>query len=151
LALVCMAMLFALPGLSLRADSHRPAAGIPNQGVDDNYGVSGGNVNDISKRFCCSGTLRSLGTDGNADYILSNNHVLADADQGHAGDAVSQPGLIDVGCVASNARTVATLTAWPALGTNVDAALAELTGFMNTTGNIEGIGIPSSVVRAPAV
>src|SRR5262249_8384631 len=63
----------------------------------------------------------------------------------------SQPGLIDVGCVASNARTVASLTAWPALGSNVDAALAALTGFMNTTGNIEGIGIPSSLVKTPAV
>lgn len=150
-AVVFMTMLVALAGPSMLADSKQPPPAIPNQGVDDNYGASGGNVNDISRRFCCSGTLGSLVTDGKTDYILSNNHVLADSDQGHAGDAISQPGLVDVGCVASNARTVATLTAWPALGSNVDAGLAQLTGFMNTTGSIEGIGIPSSVVRTPAV
>jgi hypothetical protein len=151
-----MAVLVPLAGPSMLADSKRPAATIPaapipNQGVDDNYGASGGNVNDSSRRFCCSGTLGSLVTDGKADYILSNNHVLADSDQGHVGDKISQPGLVDVGCVASNARIVATLTAWPALGSNVDAALALLTGFMNTTGSIVGIGIPSSVARTPAV
>src|SRR5262245_57730418 len=151
LAVVSMAVLVAMAAPSMLADSKRPPAQIANQGVDNNYGVSGGNVNDISRKFCCSGTLGSLVTDGKTDYILSVNHVLADSDQGHVGDAISQPGLIDVGCVASNARTVASLTAWPALGSNVDAALAALTGFMNTTGNIEGIGIPSSLVKTPAV
>jgi hypothetical protein len=29
-----------------------------------NYGVSGGNINDISRAFCCSGTLGSLVTAG---------------------------------------------------------------------------------------
>jgi hypothetical protein len=156
LAVVSMAVLVALAGPSMLADSKRPAATIPaatipNQGVDNSYGSSGGNINDISRRFCCSGTLGSLVTDGNADYILSNNHVLADSDQGHVGDEISQPGLVDVGCVASNARIVATLTAWPALGSNVDAALALLTGFMNNSDTIDGIGVPSSVVRTPAV
>jgi len=155
LAVASLAVLVTLAGPSMLADSKRPApipaAAIPNQGVDANYGASGGNINDISRRFCCSGTLGSLVTDGSTDYILSNNHVLADSDQGHVGDAISQPGLVDVGCVASNARIVATLTSWPALGSNVDAGLAQLTGFMNTTGSIEGIGIPSSVVRTPAI
>ena len=40
-------------------------------------GTSGGNVNDISHAFCCSGTLGSLVTKGGTQYILSNNHVLA--------------------------------------------------------------------------
>jgi hypothetical protein len=154
-----MVVLVALVGPSMLADSKPPAPAILNQGVDNNYGASGGNVNDISRRFCCSGTLGSLVTDGKTDYILSNNHILADSDQGHAGDAISQPGLVDVGCVASNARIVATLTAWPALGSNVDAGLAQLTpgSLMNTTGSIEGIGQsgtsipPSSVVRLPSV
>ncbi|HLG14060.1 MAG TPA: hypothetical protein VJH03_05950 [Blastocatellia bacterium] len=48
--------------------------------ANQNFGVSGGNVNDISKRFCCSGTLGSLVTSGGANYILSNNHVLARSD-----------------------------------------------------------------------
>ena len=40
-------------------------------------GVSGGNVNDRSRFFCCSGTLGALVTKNNNLYILSNNHVLA--------------------------------------------------------------------------
>src|SRR5918993_2480043 len=58
-----------------------------------NFGVSGGNVNDATRRFCCSGTLGALVTDGTAQYILSNNHVLARADQASPGEHVSQPGL----------------------------------------------------------
>src|SRR5438552_11978407 len=69
-------------------------------------GTSGGNVHDASKAFCCSGTLGSLVTKGGVQYILSNNHVLADADTATVGDAISQPGLVDVGCNASAAQTV---------------------------------------------
>jgi hypothetical protein len=147
-----LAVFVALASSSMQSGP-RQAASIPNQGVDNNYGVSGGNVNDISKRFCCSGTLGSLVTDGSNDYILSNNHILADSDQGHVGDAVSQPGLVDVNCNAADARIVANLSAWPVLGSNVDAALAHLvSGTMNTTGRIEGITpLPSTTVRTPAI
>ena len=57
-------------------------------------GTSGGNVHDASKAFCCSGTLGSLVTKRGVQYILSNNHVLADADTATVGDAISQPGQI---------------------------------------------------------
>jgi len=149
---VCLTVVLVLAGSSLQSGSEQ-AASIPNQGPDNNYGVSGGNVNDISKRFCCSGTLGALVTDGANDYILSNNHVLADSDRGQVGDAVSQPGLVDVNCNANDARTVGHLTAWPLLGTNVDAALAQLVpGIMNTTGAIEGIAaLPSTTTRTPTI
>ncbi len=65
----------AIAGTALVADggpAHRVSS--------DLYGVSGGNVNDSSRRFCCSGTLGSLVSDGSALYILSNNHVLARSD-----------------------------------------------------------------------
>src|SRR5256885_9855843 len=62
------------------------------------FGVSGGNINDISRRFCCSGTLGSLVSNGTTQYILSNNHVLARTDQAAAGEDISQPGLIDNNC-----------------------------------------------------
>src|SRR5437016_7342342 len=88
-------------------------------------GTSGGNVHDASKSFCCSGTLGSLVTKGGVQYILSNNHVLADADAATVGDAISQPGL--VGCNASLAQTVATFSeAIPLGNANVDAALAQV-------------------------
>src|SRR6185503_1687131 len=84
------------------------------------FGVSGGNVNDASTRFCCSGTLGSLVTDGTSQYILSNNHVLARGDKAVAGEDVSQPGLIDNNC--GIATVVADFTGAAPLGSNVDAA-----------------------------
>lgn len=114
------------------------------------FGVSGGNVNDITKRFCCSGTLGALVTDGSTQYILSNNHVLGLSDKATVGDDVSQPGLIDSNCQVST--VVADFTTAVPLGQNVDAAIAQLrTGLMDSTGSIEDIGVPSSAVVAPAV
>ena len=86
-----------------------------------NFGVSGGNVNDITRRFCCSGTLGSLVQAGGTQYILSNNHVLGLAGRATAGDDVSQPGLIDNNCAVST--VVADFTVAPALSTGVTPVL----------------------------
>ena len=113
-------------------------------------GVSGGNVNDATRRFCCSGTLGALITDGTNRYILSNNHVLGRGDQAVAGEDVSQPGLIDNNCAI--ATVVADYTGASPLGSNVDAAVAQLrTGQMDGTGFIEDIGVPSSTIVNPSV
>jgi hypothetical protein len=113
-------------------------------------GVSGGNVNDETSRFCCSGTLGALITDGTTQYILSNNHVLARGDQAVVGEDVSQPGLIDNNCAVST--VVADFTGASPLGSNVDAAVAQLrSGQMDSTGFIEDIGVPSSTVASPSV
>lgn len=132
-------------GPSLLAD------GGPNHQVaNTNFGVSGGNIKDISKAFCCSGTLGSLVHSGTTNYILSNNHVLARSDQAVAGEDISQPGLIDNGCRVP--PIVADFTTAAPLGSNVDAALAQLrSGAMNITGSIEDIGTISAVVKAPSV
>ena len=69
-------------------------AAIPNQGRTQFFGSSGGNVNNIGKSFCCSGTLGSLVKNSSGvEYILSNNHVLADTDQAAPGQNISQPWL----------------------------------------------------------
>ena len=116
-----------------------------------NLGVSGGNVNDRSSRFCCSGTLGSLVTFGGTKYILSNNHVLARSDQASVGEDVSQPGMIDANCQVTT--IVADFSAAPPLGpSNVDAAVALLRpGLMDETGEIEDIGVPSSIIALPTV
>jgi hypothetical protein len=117
-----------------------------------NFGVSGGNINDRTNRFCCSGTLGALVKDNNGVlYILSNNHVLGLSGQANPGDAISQPGLIDNNCVTP--PIVADFTVAPELEpSNVDAAIAQLrSGQMDETGEIEDIGVPSSVVATPAV
>src|SRR5262245_26797717 len=121
------------------------------RGRNLNFGVSGGNVNDITKRFCCSGTLGALLTDGTTSYILSNNHVLGLSGSANVGDDVSQPGLIDSNCAVST--VVADFTAAPTLGSsNVDAAVAQLRpGMMDGSGFIQDIGVPSSIVVAPSL
>jgi hypothetical protein len=134
----------------LAGTSMAVAQGNPYQSLNNHFGVSGGNVNDKSNAFCCSGTLGSLVSAGGGLFVLSNNHVLARTDQAPAGEDISQPGLIDNGCQVP--RLVADFTAAPPLGSNVDAAVAALRpGTMDTTGVIEGIGTISAVTKAAAV
>ena len=143
--LVATLMLFSsllTSGLADGGANHR----VRNQ----HLGVSGGNVNDASRRFCCSGTLGALVTDGTNQYILSNNHVLGRGDQAVVGDDVSQPGLIDSNC--NIATVVADYTGAAPLGSNVDAAVAQLRpGQMDSSGFIEDIGVPSSAIASPSV
>src|SRR5215217_1307930 len=148
------ALVFALVATLLLFSSLLTAGladgGANHQRRNQHFGVSGGNVNDASSRFCCSGTLGALITDGTTQYILSNNHVLARGDQAVAGEDVSQPGLIDNGC--RIATLVADFTGASPLGSNVDAAVAQLrSGTMDSTGFIEDIGVPSSTTVNPSV
>lgn len=62
----------------------------------------------------------------------------------------SQPGLIDNGCRV--ATLVGDFTIASPLGSNVDAAIAQLrSGTMDSTGFIEDIGVPARSVVAPSV
>jgi len=144
-ALVAALLLFSSVLTSGLADG-----GANHQRRNPHFGVSGGNVNDASRSFCCSGTLGSLVTIGGTQYILSNNHVLARGDQAVAGEDISQPGLIDNSCRIST--IVADFTAAAPLGSNVDAAVAQLrSGQMDSTGFIEDIGVPGSSIVNPSV
>jgi hypothetical protein len=145
-ALVATLLMFGsmlTPGLADGGANHR----VRNQ----HLGVSGGNVNDRSNSFCCSGTLGALVTDGTNQYILSNNHVLGRSGAAVVGDDVSQPGLIDNGCRV--ATVVADFTGAAPLGSsNVDAAVAQLRpGTMDSSGFIEDIGVPGNTVVNPSV
>lgn len=116
-------------------------------------GTSGGNINDHSSAFCCSGTLGSLVSKGGVQYILSNNHVLARSNTAALGEAISQPGLIDSGCRIPASDTVANLSQFIKLGTNnVDAAIAAvITGDVTATGEILSIGVPASTIATATV
>jgi hypothetical protein len=113
-------------------------------------GTSGGNTNDVSGTFCCSGTLGSLVVRNGAYYVLSNNHVMALSDNGHAstgnaGDAITQPGLIEVNCASASTRAVANLSDFFNLQTGpnpkIDAAIAQIaSGAVDTSGNILLLG-----------
>src|SRR6185437_8981071 len=138
---------------------------VVNQGAQNgpiSLGSSGGNDNDYDTyqdpsgesyvADCCGGTLGSLVEDSKHDqFILSNNHVLAESDQGRPGDAIDQPGMIDDGCVplshaGSTLRPIGTLKYVVPLAssqTNVDAALASvIPGAVNPDGSILQLASP---------
>ncbi|HEX5235867.1 MAG TPA: hypothetical protein VFW25_11115 [Silvibacterium sp.] len=134
-------------------------------------GASGGNDNDFDTykdatgesyvADCCGGTLGALVEDGRKEqYILSNNHVLAESDQGRTGDAIDEPGMIDDGCVplshaGSTLRPIGTLKYVVPLNTpktNVDAALAMVAaGAVDANGSILQLAAPdpAASVRSP--
>ncbi len=99
-------------------------------------GVSGGNINSLIRANsgkitgCYSGTLGSLVEDADdTEYILSNNHVLAEQNMAKLGDLIVQPGLVDVECLKAPGNAVATLSGMVRLKFNgsrnyVDAAIA---------------------------
>src|SRR5262245_35755242 len=149
LIIVAFALLLSSP----RIVSKGSADGGPNhRRPNTHFGVSGGNINDITKRFCCSGTLGALVKDAaGVSYVLSNNHVLGLSGKANLGDDISQPGRIDNNC--QTPPIVADFTIAPQLGpSNVDAAIAQLRpGTMDASGFIEDIGVPSSMVRNPTV
>jgi hypothetical protein len=74
-----------------------------------------------------AGTLGLFVEDERDYFVLSNNHVLADSDNGKRGDAVYAPGNLDL---TGEPRTIAELTRWPRFKPsrrdNVDVALARL-------------------------
>ena len=135
----------------------RPGSGVSHtakQSLPIQLGTSGGWSKDLANGYCCGGTLGSLVNIGGQPHILSNYHVLeADIVNGgngttaRTGDAVIQPGLIDINCTAANGQTVATLVTKNALpNSNVDAAVAKVvSGAVAADGSILEIGPLSSV------
>lgn len=127
-------------------------------------GTSGGNDGDFDTyedkdgnsyvADCCGGTLGALVEDDQKNqYILSNNHVLAESDQGRMGDTIDQPGLMDGACTplsrpGSTLHPLATLKYFVPLQSsqsNVDAALATVApGAVDPSGSILQLGAPGS-------
>ncbi len=155
---VGMAALLVIP-LTLRSDSG------PGHRIDQPFpislGTSGGNIKNSSKAFCCGGTLGALVQAAGAQYILSNNHVLARTNLAALGESIIQPGLIDQMpvCATDANDAVADLSAFVpiqfkrkgAVPTNaVDAAIAQVRpGAVASDGSILDIGVISSETVAP--
>jgi hypothetical protein len=116
-------------------------------------GTSGGWRYDLANGYCCGGTLGALITNGSGKYILSNYHVLyADIVNGgnnrsaSPGDAVIQPGLIDVNCNANSAQNIGILVAngGSLPGAGVDCGIALINGSVDASGAILNVGTISS-------
>jgi hypothetical protein len=89
-------------------------------------GVSLGHVNVTAGTFGC------LVRRGNELFILSNNHVLANVNQGKPGDPILQPGRYDGGTPQDR---VATLADYVPLDFGGDAATCNLAGAVEKTLN----------------
>ena len=123
------------------------------QALPVELGTSGGNIDDEDTTECAGGTIGSLVTANGTQYILSNNHVLANEDAGSDGQAIIQPSLIDTPspCVSAGANTVAHLSQFieleqPSGCTSnctppADAAIAQVvSGAVDTNGTIIQLG-----------
>jgi len=120
-----------------------------NDGDYDTYEDANG---DSYVADCCGGTLGALVQDQQGNqFILSNNHVLAESDQGRVGDTIDQPGLIDGACTPLNrpgsvvdpVGTLKYVVPLKSQQTNVDAALAlAAPGAIDPSGAILGLGAP---------
>src|SRR5271166_5562094 len=124
-------------------------------------GTSGGNIKSIIKtkhtRGCFSGTLGSMVQDADEnEYILSNNHVLADTNKAKPGQLILQPGLIDVACLRSKSNAVATFSSSVKIrfggpSNQVDTALAAVIPGQVSPDIMFVGGIADSVVSEPAL
>ncbi len=123
-------------------------------------GTSGGWSKDLANGYCCGGTLGSLIQANGVQYILSNYHVFesdivagGNGTVAATGDAVIQPGLIDVSCSAANAQSVATLVKVSSLpNSNVDCSVAQvISGRVSSTGEILDIGTISGTTVAASL
>ncbi len=153
--LVLVATLWSLtPSHADTIADHQVAQSRPIQ-----LGTSGGNLNDDSAQFCCSGTLGALVQDKNGKlYVLSNNHVLARTNRGRKREPITQPGLVDANCFLTSNDSVAALTKRVGLHFGghsqnvIDAAIAEIIpGQVDPSGNILGIGALNASIVEPTV
>ena len=119
-------------------------------------GVSGGNINSFTGSECFGGTLGSMVQDRHSkQFILSNNHVIADINKAKPGQPIVQPGLVDVSCAQDPSTEVASFTraipiSFGGAPNGVDAAIAavKLEDVSPTILNIGGI---ASSVAEPRV
>jgi hypothetical protein len=113
-------------------------------------GVSVGHVKVTAGTIGCVVTLAGK---GNKKFILSNNHVLANANDAVVGDKVIQPGSLDGGKLPAIAKLTDFEKLLFADGTanKMDAAIAELVKPNSVTPDLKVIGAMASPVTEPAV
>jgi hypothetical protein len=105
---------------------------------------------DPANAFVMAGTFGALVHDPQGQYVLSNNHVLADEGRLAAGALIFQPGLLDGGRPVSD--RIAQLTRFIALRAGVmntvDCAIARVLNPADVSNVILRIGPPRGVSAA---
>jgi Peptidase family S64 len=101
---------------------------------------------DPNNQIIMAGTFGAVVKDNAGQYVLSNNHVLADEGRLPAGAAIFQPGLLDAGN--PNTDQIAKLTRFiplQAAGNNVDCAIAKVTSNHLVSKEVLHIGAPTGM------
>jgi len=104
---------------------------------------------DPGNQFVMAGTFGALAKNSGGQYILSNNHVLADESQLPIGAPIFQPGLLDGGN--PNTDQVAALTKFiplSASGNKVDCAIAKVLSNSLVSKDVLHIGAPTGTATA---
>ena len=104
---------------------------------------------DPNNQFVMAGTFGALVKDAGGQYVLSNNHVLADESRLPAGAPIFQPGLLDGGNQSTD--QIAALTKFVPLspsGNKVDCAIAKATSNNLVSNNVLHIGPPAGAAAA---
>jgi len=106
----------------------------------------GGSVGyeDPNHQIVMAGTFGAVVKDKAGEYILSNNHVLADENRLPVGSPIFQPGLLDGGN--ANTDQIAVMTRFIPLspaGNKVDCALAKVTKSSLVSADVLHIGPPT--------
>jgi hypothetical protein len=99
---------------------------------------------DPANQIVMAGTFGAVVKDNAGQYILSNNHVLADESRLPAGAPIFQPGLLDGGNAATD--QIAALTRFIPLvpgGNKVDCAIAKVTSNNLVSKDVLHIGPPT--------
>ena len=123
----------------------------------------GVSLGSTGPNFCFAGTLgcrlKATSSNGVSHYVLSNNHVIANENQGNTGsDQMIQPGTLDNNCVLNSSDSIGVLYDFVPINFNgsansVDAAIAITdtadTGTATPAG--EAYGQPTSNTRAAVV
>jgi hypothetical protein len=104
---------------------------------------------DPTGQTIMAGTLGAIVTDGADQFLLSNNHVLADQNNLPIGSPIFQPGLLDHG--RNPTDRVADLSQFVPLslsGNTVDCAIAKVDDPKSVSNKVLQIGAPSGTVAA---
>jgi hypothetical protein len=104
---------------------------------------------DPADQFIMAGTFGAVVKDSAGQYILSNNHVLADESRLPAGAPIFQPGLLDGGNI--NTDQIAALSKFIPLlpaGNKVDCAIAKIAAANLVSKEVLHIGAPTGPAAA---
>ena len=126
-------------------------APMPNPKTKIRPAQPGGSIGykDPSNQYVMAGTFGAVVKDRTGEYILSNNHVLADESRLPIGSPIFQPGLLDGGN--ANTDQVASLTRFIPLqagGNKVDCAIAKVKSENLVSKDVLHIGAPTGPADA---